>query len=65
MAREFSKADLRDTGLIADAIMEGDTVVSAETGEVLYRETEDGRRECFCKEFKEEEKALFADDGEE
>lgn len=63
--RTFSKADLRDTGLIADAIMDDDTVISAETGEVLYHVTEDGRRESFCKEFEEEEKALFTDDGEE
>ena len=65
MAREFSKADLRDTGLIADAIMDGETVISAETGEILFHVTEDGRRESFCKEFQEEEKALFSDESEE
>ena len=65
MAREFSKADLRDTGLIADAIMDGETVISAETGEILIHVTEDGRRESFCKEFQEEEKALFSDESEE
>ena len=65
MAREFSKMDLRDTGLIADAIMDGETVISAETGEILFHVTEDGRRESFCKEFQEEEKALFSDESEE